>query len=105
MTQFDPAFERQDIADTEAVLGKKFTNWMEADAALEKYVMSAGPEQDAVLIPLFYRRTQRQAWLMEPLLSRPEAANRALTFNEIMSGVPVTTTGATTGSETWRHFS
>lgn len=105
MAQFDPAFERQDIADTEAVLGKKFNNWMEADTALEKYVMNAGPEQDAVLIPLFYRRMQRQAWIMEPMLSRPEAANRALTFNEIMSGVPVTTTGATMNGEAWRHVS
>lgn len=105
MAQFDPVFERQDIADTEAVIGKKFDSWMEADAALEKYVMSAGPEHDAVLIQLFYRRIQRQAWIMEPLLSRPEAANRALTFNEIMNGVPVTTTGAATSSKTWRNFS
>ena len=105
MAQFDPIFKRQDIAEVEGLLGKKFDNWMDADAALEKFVMAAGPEQDSALIPLFYRRMQRQAWILEPLMSRPEAANRALTFEEIMSSRPVTMTGTNSTSKTWKHFS
>ena len=81
-----PAFEKQDIAETEALLGAKFDTWLEADAALEKFVQGASADQDAKLISLFYRRTQRQAWLMEPVLSRPEVATPARTFNQIMSG-------------------
>jgi hypothetical protein len=105
MAQFDPEFERQDRAEVEALLGRSLANWMEADEALEDFVATAGPGADAELIPLFYRRVQRQAWIMEPLLSRPEAANRALSFHEIMNGTPVTKTGTEKVSKTWRHFS
>jgi aminoglycoside phosphotransferase (APT) family kinase protein len=105
MAQFDPVFEQQDRADVEELLGAKFDNWVGADAALEEFVLSASPEHDAVLIPLFYRRVQRQAWIMEPLLSRPEAANRALTFEEIMSGTAVTQTGTNPTGTAWKYFS
>lgn len=82
--EMGPAFERQDIAETEALLGAKFDGWHAADTALETFVHGAGPEYDKKLIALFYRRMQRQAVLLEPLLGRPEAANSAKPFAMVM---------------------
>jgi hypothetical protein len=84
IAEMGPAFEQQDIADTEALLGKTFDGWQAADAALETFVQGAGAEQDPGLIVLFYRRMQRQAVLLEPLLGRPEAANSAKSFAMLM---------------------
>lgn len=83
--EMGPAFERQDVAETEALLGATFDGWQETDRALENFVRDAGAEHDEVLIPLFYRRIQRQAVLLEPVLSRPEAAKPVKSFARLMA--------------------
>jgi len=62
---------RRDRADVEALLGARFASTAAADAALEAYVMEAGAEADDRLVPLLYRRLQRQWELFAPFVSRP----------------------------------
>jgi hypothetical protein len=58
--QYGPPISREDKAEVEAFLGREFASLDAADAALEEFILSAGPEQDARLLPLLYRRDQRQ---------------------------------------------
>ena len=51
-----PELERQDIQDVNELVGGKFETWQRADAALEQFILRAGPECDRDLIPLLYRR-------------------------------------------------
>jgi len=81
---YAPAIAQQDLRDTEAVLGRKFDNWQDADAALEEFAAKAGPEHDKDLIPLFYRRMQRQAEVILPFITRPEVLNPLKPFNELV---------------------
>jgi aminoglycoside phosphotransferase (APT) family kinase protein len=82
--EYGAAIEREDIAEAEQLLGSKLANWREADAALEAFVLKAGPELDAQLVPLFYRRVQRQVFLLAPFLSRGTVAQRAKTLAELL---------------------
>jgi hypothetical protein len=43
------------------IIGRPVHDWREADAELEKFVTSAGPEHDDALIHLFYRWALAQA--------------------------------------------
>jgi hypothetical protein len=52
----DPELERQDIQDVNELVGGKFETWQQADAALEQFILRAGPECDRDLIPPLYRR-------------------------------------------------
>jgi len=83
-----PAIYRQDKAEIETLLGKHFDTPRAADAALEDFVLAAGPEQDARLLPLLYRRVQRHFELFRPFLSRPSVANRLKIFADLMKGPP-----------------
>ncbi len=56
--------DRVDLTETEALVGEKFANLDAADAALEGFVLAAGPEQDSALVTLFYRRTMRRLQLI-----------------------------------------
>lgn len=82
--EMGPAFDEQDLAATEALLGAKFDSWQAADAALEAFVQEAGPDLDSVLIPFFHRRSQRQQVLIEPFLSRLTVAKPLKTLAELM---------------------
>jgi hypothetical protein len=42
-----------DLADVSALLGRSFDEWSDAEAALETYVLEAGPEKDERLLRLF----------------------------------------------------
>ena len=50
--------ERAYIAEVAALTGEPSGDWAEADAALERFVLSAGPEHDDTLINLFMRWTK-----------------------------------------------
>jgi len=84
VAQHGPALERADIAETEALLDAKFDSWQAADTALESFVGKAGPEFDKALIPLFYRRMQRQLFLFEPANRAFPTPVRVLPFDELM---------------------
>jgi aminoglycoside phosphotransferase (APT) family kinase protein len=82
---FGPGIVRQDIADVEALLSARFESWQDAEAALERFVLAAGPEEDDRLIPLLYRRAHRQCQLLAPFLSRDTVANTLKTFDQLMN--------------------
>ena len=48
-----PQMRAQDLADVQAMLGQSFAEWQDASAALEAYVLQAGPEEDERLLQLF----------------------------------------------------
>ncbi len=50
---------RLDRLEAEQLLARTFATAREVEAALEQFVLEAGPEQDAALIGLFHRRTMR----------------------------------------------
>jgi len=82
--RYGPAIYRRDKAEIEAFLGETFATPREADAALEAFVLAAGPEDDVRLIPLLYRRTCRHFELFRPFLSRITVAKRLKTFADLM---------------------
>lgn len=49
---YGAAMVAQNIAEVSAFLGQDFAGWPAAEAALEAFVLSAGPEHDAALITL-----------------------------------------------------
>jgi aminoglycoside phosphotransferase (APT) family kinase protein len=53
--------EAEYLKGVEQLIGRPVRDWEEADAELEKFVMSAGPEHDDALIHLFYRWALAQA--------------------------------------------
>ena len=84
--EIGPELERQDIQDVNELVGGKFETWQQADAALEQFILRAGPGCDRDLIPLLYRRTQRQQALLEPVLSRPSVALSTKSLPELLNG-------------------
>ena len=65
---YGPAFEEDNMAEVAEILGYRPATWQQAEAALERFVLSAGPEHDAALVRLFYRRLAREAALLHPAL-------------------------------------
>ena len=63
-----PELEAQNLDDLEALLGSRPGSGPEGDAALEAYVLAAGPEQEAELLRILHRRLQRHEWLVDPVL-------------------------------------
>src|SRR5206468_10842732 len=56
----------RDLDDLQALLGTRPSSWPDGEAALERFVLTAGPEHDAALIMLFNRRLNRQRMLLGP---------------------------------------
>ncbi len=54
-----------DLADAEALTGKPVTTRLEADAAVDAFVRSAGSDQDATLVAHFNRWLSRQNFLLK----------------------------------------
>ena len=82
--ELGPPFEREEITEINALLGCRYGDWVQADAALEAFVLSAGPQHDAALIRLFHDRIQRRAALVEPILSRKEMARSIASLSALM---------------------
>ncbi len=66
--RFGPALEADDLAEVGAVVGREFSVWSEADAALEALVREAPAERTEELLHLFYRRVLRQRAIWQPAL-------------------------------------
>jgi aminoglycoside phosphotransferase (APT) family kinase protein len=54
----DAAHEAADLDRAATILGTRPGSWREADAALERFVASAGPEHDAMLFDYFARQIE-----------------------------------------------
>lgn len=63
---FGPEMLARDLADVEALLGQRFEEWSDASAALEAYVMAAGPEHDVTLLHLFAALEGRRLLMYGP---------------------------------------
>ncbi len=57
---------RQDIADVTELLGEDFADWPSAEAALERRVLDAGPDEDAALIRVLARIEGRRLQVFGP---------------------------------------
>jgi hypothetical protein len=66
------AVEAADLDDLHELIGERPVSWELGDAALERFVLDAGPEHDVELTQLFTRRTLRQLMLLEPILKTGE---------------------------------
>ncbi|TZG28000.1 phosphotransferase [Sphingomonas montanisoli] len=67
---FGPGIEAANLEEIAALTGARHTDWQSGDAALEAFVLAAGPEHDAALVALFHARTMRQMLMLEPVLHR-----------------------------------
>ncbi|MCW2527113.1 MAG: putative Aminoglycoside phosphotransferase [Pseudonocardiales bacterium] len=63
--QYGRELEQRDIDEISEILGEQQTDLASAEAALEKFVLSADSTADAVLVGYFHRWTQRQLFLVE----------------------------------------
>jgi aminoglycoside phosphotransferase (APT) family kinase protein len=66
--------ERDDAQEVAALTGARPAPGLDADRALEAFVLGAGPERDEQILQLLYRRTKRQQALMQPALRELEQA-------------------------------
>jgi len=69
--RYGPAIEAAYLDEVAAILGARPADWATADATLEAFVLSAGPEHDGALLQLFIRVSLRRLLLMEPMLNTP----------------------------------
>jgi hypothetical protein len=69
--------ERDDAEEVARLTGTRAAPGLEADRALEAYVVGAGAERDEEILQLLYRRTKRQQALMQPALRELEHARLA----------------------------
>jgi hypothetical protein len=56
--------EDQDIDEISEILGERQRDLQAAEAALEDFVLAAGPNTDAEIVRYFHRWTQRQQFLV-----------------------------------------
>jgi aminoglycoside phosphotransferase (APT) family kinase protein len=82
--EYGPCIARRDLVDIEALLGARFVSAEAAEEALEAYVLRAGPEEDDRLLPLIYRKIQRQWQLFAPYVSRDSVNVSLKTFDQLM---------------------
>jgi len=71
--RFGVAIDNINLDEIEALVGYRPSTSSEADAALEKFVLSAGPEYDTELLQLFFRRNERNRMLL-PVFTEAVAA-------------------------------
>ncbi len=60
--------ESDDLEEASALVGRKLSSWLEADAELEKLVASDWRARQSELLQYFYRRTLRQEALLHPAM-------------------------------------
>ena len=81
---YGPAVEAANLDDIQALLGERPADWRAGDAALETFVLAAGPDRDADLVRIFHRREMRQMRLLEPVLYRTKTIRRLDPLPEII---------------------
>lgn len=78
------AIEAANLDDIQALLGERPADWRAGDAALEAFVLAAGPERDADLVRLFHRREMRHMRLLEPVLYRTKTIRHLDPLPEVL---------------------
>jgi len=73
------AIDKVNLDEVEALIGYRPASLAEADVALEKYVLAAGPEKDVELLQLFFRRNERNRMLL-PVFTEGVAAGDVSPF-------------------------
>jgi hypothetical protein len=68
--ELGPSIERQDADELATLLGRRPTDWLDADYRLEQFVREAGSEADALLVDLLYRRVSRQRAILREALAK-----------------------------------
>jgi aminoglycoside phosphotransferase (APT) family kinase protein len=86
VSTYGAAIMAEDLDDQAELLGRRYDDWQEGTAALEDYILAAGPEQDAALIGLLHRRVMRQMRLLEPVLSRTGYIAHLTPVAELLQG-------------------
>ncbi len=66
LIEHEPEVLAAERAEVTALLGRDIPDEQERDAALEAFVLTAGPELDGALVRLFYRRAARREALLGP---------------------------------------
>jgi aminoglycoside phosphotransferase (APT) family kinase protein len=66
LIEHEDQVQEEERAEAAAVLGRDIRDEQERDAALEKLVLAAGPDQDHMLVRLFHRRAARRESLLGP---------------------------------------
>jgi len=59
-----PDLDAEHVDDVAALVGRRAASAVEADADLERFVLDAGPDQDAAIVALLARRAHRQRLLI-----------------------------------------
>jgi len=77
--QIGGAIDKANLDEVEALIGYRTASLAEADVALEKYVLAAGPEKDVELLQLFFRRNERNRMLL-PVFTEGVAAGDVSPF-------------------------
>jgi hypothetical protein len=76
--RFGAELERQNLADTAALLGSRPDNWQAAEQALEAWVESEAQQGDtqreADAVRLFHRIISRLEWILSPVMRELEGA-------------------------------
>lgn len=81
---FGPGIEAANLDDIAMLTGIRHADWQGGDAALEAFVLAAGPDQDAALVALFHARTMRQMLLLEPVLNRTSRIEHLIPLGELL---------------------
>src|SRR3546814_14471063 len=66
-----PAHEAADLDRAAAILGYRPADWRETDAAMERFVQTAGPEHDAMFLAYFARQVADSSAGAGPARERP----------------------------------
>jgi aminoglycoside phosphotransferase (APT) family kinase protein len=72
LNAFGSQLEQHDLDEISEILGEQHTDLASAEAALEKFVLSADASADAALVRYFHRWTQRQLFLVRGTGARHE---------------------------------
>jgi len=81
---YGAAMDEDYVRDVSDYLGRTFADWRDADAALEKFVATAGPEADEPLIQLLYRWCWRQAILLDGVVANEMWKLRLQPLSELL---------------------
>jgi len=66
LIEHEPGVLEAERAEAAALLGRDIPDERDRDAALEAFVLAAGPEHDRTLVSLFHRRASRREALLGP---------------------------------------